>query len=289
VGDGSVTGDGAFDDTLVVTSTAFDLTSTTLSSVEILAAGTTSATTFTLDPADLTGLLNGTTAGIQGSTGAGDILTILGATFDLSSVALSSIEILTASTTDATTFTVDQADLAPGGAMSAPGINDTIQLAGGNLDLSTATGSSTALVGIEHIIGTAAGEIIKVGINTITDLRGGPGADIIDMAGATGGVILDQAVPGIFDSITGFVAGGSVDIHLSLATYSSLPGLGPLLPGNYFVGAPPPPGATDFIIYDPATGGLFYDPDGSGAAPGVQIAAVGVGGGYTPADFLIVP
>jgi hypothetical protein len=285
VGDGSVTGDGAFVDTLVVASTAFDMSSTTLTSIEILAAGTTSATTFTVDPADLA--VGGTVAG---ATAAIDTLTILGATFDLSSVTLSSVESLVASGTDATTFTVDQADLAPGGSITAPGINDTIQLTFGGLDLSTATGSSTALVGIEHIIGTAAGEIIKVAPGTtITDLRGGPGADVIDMSGATGGVLLDQAVPGIFDSISGFVAGGSVDVHLSLATYSSLPGLGPLLPGNYFVGAAPA-APTDFIVYNPATGGLLYDADGSGGGSAtVQIAVAGIGAGYTAADFVIVP
>ena len=45
--------------------------------------------------------------------------------------------------------------------------------------------------------------------------------------------------------------------------------------------------ATDRIIYDAATGNIFYDPDGTGAAAATLFATVDPGTALTHADFLI--
>ena len=44
----------------------------------------------------------------------------------------------------------------------------------------------------------------------------------------------------------------------------------------------------DYLVYNPATGALSYDADGSGAGAGVQIALLGVNLALTNADFVIV-
>lgn len=46
--------------------------------------------------------------------------------------------------------------------------------------------------------------------------------------------------------------------------------------------------ASDRIIYNSATGGLFYDADGTGAAAAVRFATVGTGLGLTNADFVVI-
>ena len=45
--------------------------------------------------------------------------------------------------------------------------------------------------------------------------------------------------------------------------------------------------AADRILYDAATGRIFYDADGSGAAAAILFAAVGAGTPLTHADFLV--
>jgi hypothetical protein len=137
---GSVTGITGKDDTLVVASTDFNLTSTTLSSVEILKAGSANATTFTLDAADL--LAGGSVIGV---TGKDDILLVAGSTLDLTSTTVTNVEILKAGNTGATTFTVDQADLASGGSViGVTGKTDTLIVSGTSFDL-----TSTSLTSIE--------------------------------------------------------------------------------------------------------------------------------------------
>ncbi|MBV5325410.1 MAG: hypothetical protein J0626_09155, partial [Rhodospirillaceae bacterium] len=97
-------------DTLAAAGTSLNLTSTVLTSVETLSSAHSTGTTFTLDISDLNTL--GT---ITGSTGGGDSLVVLNSLIDLSAKAVTGVEILKAGVNFATTFTVDQADLATGG------------------------------------------------------------------------------------------------------------------------------------------------------------------------------
>src|SRR5205823_4766674 len=85
-------------DTLIVKNATVDLSSTALTGVEILKAGSSLATTFTVDHADLA-----SGGSIIGSSGS-DSLVQMGTDFDLSSTALTSIERLAAGLTTATTF-----------------------------------------------------------------------------------------------------------------------------------------------------------------------------------------
>src|SRR6185369_3804393 len=141
---GSVTGSTG-NDTLAAAGTALDLSSTTLTSIEILKANSSLATTFTVDVADL---VSG--GSVTGSTG-NDTLAMKAAAFDLTSTTLTSIEILSAGTSGATTFTVDQADLASGGTVNGSTGSDILSIKGTSFDV-----TSTTLTSIENLKGQSS-------------------------------------------------------------------------------------------------------------------------------------
>ena len=152
-------------DTLAAGSTAIDLTSTKLSSIEILTAGSSLATTFTVDAADLAA--SGTVAG---STGV-DTLALKTTAYDLTSTTLTSIEVLKAGLTLATTFTLNQADLASGGSITGTTQTDIVTISGSSLDL-----TSTTLVSIENL---------KAGLSTATTFTVDQ-ADLVSGGSVTG-------------------------------------------------------------------------------------------------------
>ncbi|MBV5325409.1 MAG: hypothetical protein J0626_09150, partial [Rhodospirillaceae bacterium] len=173
VSGGSVNGSTG-NDTLLIKSTAFNLTSSTLSSIEILKAGLATATTFTVDDVDLA-----SGGSVLGSNGV-DTLTILGTDFDLSSTALTSVEKLVAATSNATTFTLNQNDLASSGSIVGSSGTDVILAGGTTLNL-----SSTTLTSIEELqAGTTSNTVLTVNqaqLNTLA-ISGSTGSDTLQMA-----------------------------------------------------------------------------------------------------------
>ncbi len=107
-------------DTVAAGGQSLDLSSTTPSSIENLKAALSIATIFTVDQADLVA-----SGSVTGSTG-NDTLAIKGTSLDLTSTTLSSVEILAAGSSLATTFTVDAADLLSGGSVVGSSGNDTL-------------------------------------------------------------------------------------------------------------------------------------------------------------------
>jgi len=87
--------------------TSFNLSSTTLGSVEILKSGSTLATVFTVDQGDLA-----SGGSVVGGSGV-DVLQATGSSLNLTGTTLSSVEVIKAAT-GGTTFTVDIDDLAAG-------------------------------------------------------------------------------------------------------------------------------------------------------------------------------
>src|SRR5262249_16230665 len=125
---GSVIGSSGVD-TLMVAGTGLDVSSTTLTSLEVLKAGSAPATAFTVDQAEL--VSGGPVPGSRGN----DRVTAKGTALDLSSTTLSSIEILKAGSSLATAFTVNQIDLISGGSVQGSSGNDTLISADAALDL----------------------------------------------------------------------------------------------------------------------------------------------------------
>ena len=63
--------------------------------------------------------------------------------------------------------------------------------------------------------------------------------------------------------------------------------LGALPAGAFLVGVAAQD-ADDRILYDPTSGALSFDADGSGAGAAVQFAALSSGLGLTASDFLVI-
>ncbi|MBC7905988.1 MAG: hypothetical protein H7Y60_04460 [Rhodospirillaceae bacterium] len=136
---GSVVGTGAVD-TLVVKDATVNLTATTLSSVEVIKAGTTGDTTFTVDQSDLT--IGGSVIGNAGT----DALVISSTALNLTGTTMSGIEVIKAGAATATTFTVDQTDLATGGSVVGTVENDTLVVTGATVNLGAVTLSSVEVL-----------------------------------------------------------------------------------------------------------------------------------------------
>jgi serralysin len=170
----------------------------------------------------------------------------------------------------------------------------------------TAAGDAVGdiLSGIEQLIGSSfgdqlAGDAISNilhggGGNDVLDGRngedmlfGGFGNDRLTGGGGDDGFVFNTALSaGNRDVITDFsnVAGNSDGILLESAVFSKL-GSGAVLKAAYFRAGPAAADANDFIVYNRATGALYYDADGNGAGAAVQFATIANHAVLTAADF----
>ncbi|RVU16135.1 beta strand repeat-containing protein [Methylobacterium oryzihabitans] len=108
-------------------------------------------------------------------------------------------------------------------------------------------------------------------------LTGGYGVDtfVFDTALVTGGI----------DHITDFVS-GSDKVELSSGVFAALP-KGALNAAAFKDLSAGPVDASDRILYDRASGGLFYDADGSGAGARTQFAILDGAPALVAGDFLV--
>ena len=152
-----------------------------------------------------------------------------------------------------------------------------------------------ASANVENLTFTGTGEFYghgNAGDNVITGgasndlLGGGLGADtLIGNAGADS-FLFDSALGGgNVDGIQGFVS-GSDRVLLDHNVFAAL-GTGALAPGAFIVGTAAGD-ADDRIIYNSATGQLFYDADGNGAGAAVLFAQLNPGTALTANDFLMI-
>lgn len=116
-------------------------------------------------------------------------------------------------------------------------------------------------------------------------LYGGTGNDILDGGIHPDAFIFDTAPgPGNVDTIQNYVVAEDA-IWLENAVFTALTVTGTLSAAAFCVGAAAQD-AADRIIYNSATGALYYDADGTGAAAQVQFATlVGVTGTVTNTEF----
>ncbi len=108
-------------------------------------------------------------------------------------------------------------------------------------------------------------------------LLGGGGADVFLFTTGLGGGNVDQ--------IADFVSGVD-DIYLDDAIFSAV-GRGALAAGSFATGTAATD-ADDRIIYDPATGNLFYDADGNGAAAAIMFASLGAQTTLFASDIIVI-
>ena len=149
---------------------------------------------------------------------------------------------------------------------------------------------------VENLVGTSAvgqrltgnelANAITGGLgNDVLDGKGGN--DVIDGGGGADNFVFSSALNGVtnIDTIVGFQAG--IDkIWLDDAVFAGF-ARGALAAGAFRTGAAAQD-ADDRIIYDPNTGSLFFDADGSGAGAAVQFAILGQGMTLNSGDFLVI-
>ena len=148
----------------------------------------------------------------------------------------------------------------------------------------------SGLGGNDTINGGAGNDGLIGGIGNDT-LTGGSGSDyfVFDKALST------TTAPNV-DTITDFKSGEDT-IQLSKLIFSKLVGpagnnyVGELSINNFVLGTAAPLGPTgtdDYIIYDSATGNLFYDSTGNTGAAAVWIANLGAGTTLAYTDFTVL-
>jgi Ca2+-binding RTX toxin-like protein len=152
----------------------------------------------------------------------------------------------------------------------------------------TGNGAANTLdggAGDDFLYGLGGNDVLKGGTGHDL-LAGGAGAD--SLTGGSGRDIFRfDTAPGSGnrDVITDYVVADDT-IQLENAIFTRLTKTGVLAVANFRIGTKAAD-ANDHVFYDRATGGLFYDADGSGSGAAVQIALLGKGLALTAADFLV--
>lgn len=143
--------------------------------------------------------------------------------------------------------------------------------------------------------GAATSALSLVGNEFVQTIYGNAGANSLDGRGGSDALIgyggsdtfkfTTALGSGNLDTVVDFVTG--IDrIALDDAIFGLLP-LGALTAGAFYTGAAAHD-ADDRIIYDGATGALFFDADGSGGGAAIQFAVLSQGLGLTASDFIVI-
>jgi Ca2+-binding RTX toxin-like protein len=121
-------------------------------------------------------------------------------------------------------------------------------------------------------------------------LNGGAGADLMQgFAGNDRFAFTTTLGAGNVDRIIDFAAGAD-KIALDDAVFTAIGPLGPLGPlnANAFVNGNAAADSSDRIIYNAATGQLFYDRDGTGAVAAVLFATLDAHPALAAGDFMVI-
>jgi Ca2+-binding RTX toxin-like protein len=121
-------------------------------------------------------------------------------------------------------------------------------------------------------------------------LYGGAGNDVLTGGQGVDSFVLNTALNKLtnVDTITDFVSEDDT-IYLENAVFKKLAATGTLNANSFVVGTRAQD-TNDYIIYDDATGKLYYDADGSGRGVMVQIALIGTAEHpeLSASDFVII-
>jgi Ca2+-binding RTX toxin-like protein len=118
-------------------------------------------------------------------------------------------------------------------------------------------------------------------------LNGGAGADVMQGFGGSDSFAFTTTLgAGNVDRIIDFAAGAD-KIALDDAVFTAIGPLGPLN-ANAFVNGNAAADSSDRIIYNAATGQLFYDRDGTGAVAAVLFATLDAHPALAAGDFMVI-
>lgn len=151
----------------------------------------------------------------------------------------------------------------------------------GNALANTITGSNgndllSGLDGNDTLNGGAGNDVLKGGAGNDV-LAGGAGLDVFVFDAA-------RAVAGI-DTIQSYTVADD-SIQLARSAFGGL-AAGTLAASAFVIGAAAAD-ASDRIIYDSTTGGLFFDPDGTGAQAKLQFATLSKSLAMTNSEFVVI-
>jgi Ca2+-binding RTX toxin-like protein len=139
--------------------------------------------------------------------------------------------------------------------------------------------------GVNTLSGGAGNDVL-IAFGGNDTLAGGAGNDYLDGGAGNDNYIFDAALGATnVDTVTGFTA-GSDKIALDDAIFTQLTA-GALNPNAFFAGTAAHD-ADDRIIYDQATGNLYYDADGNGAGAQVLFANLLSNPALTASDFQVI-
>ena len=170
-----------------------------------------------------------------------------------------------------------------GGTDRVLGLSSFVLEAGSQVELLT-TADNLATTAID-LVGNELAQYLygNAGANR---LDGKGGADVLTGFGGADSFAFTTALGGgNIDRVTDYNVADDT-ILLDDAVFAGL-GLG-ALPAGAFVTGSAAQDASDRIIYNPATGSLFFDADGSGAGAAVQFATLATGLNLTASDFAVI-
>lgn len=141
------------------------------------------------------------------------------------------------------------------------------------------------LGGSDKIQGQAGADVIDGGAGNDT-LTGGQGADTLTGGSGYDSFVFNHPTATGRDVITDFSSAYDT-IQLENSVFTALTKTGFLASSAFWKGSAAHD-ATDRIIYDPASGVVSYDPDGTGAAAAQQIVKLAAGLALTNSDFVVI-
>ena len=147
------------------------------------------------------------------------------------------------------------------------------------------TGDDNSVTAI-NLAGNASGNAVR-GNNGANLINGADGNDTLTGLGGADSFLFNNLLDAAtnVDAITDFNVADDT-IQLDNGIFDGL-ALGTLSADEFVIGTVAQD-AQDRILYDNATGALFFDIDGMGGAAAVRFATVGVGLALTSVDFLVV-
>jgi Ca2+-binding RTX toxin-like protein len=175
-------------------------------------------------------------------------------------------------------------DSPSGGGTSTPG-TDALQGTSANETLRGTAGSDEiyGVGGADKLYGEAGSDTIDGGSGN-DRLMGGLGADVLSGSAGNDVFVFNTALSGGVDRITDF--SGSDSFRLENSVFTALGAAGPLASSAFHSGSAAHD-SSDRIIYNPATGALTYDADGTGSRAPAQFATLETGLSLSASDFTI--
>jgi serralysin len=140
------------------------------------------------------------------------------------------------------------------------------------------------LGGRDHLLGEAGADTIEGGDGN-DYLYGGLDADILTGGAGRDAFVFNTSLKAGCDQVTDFTHGYD-SFRLENCVFTTLTTTGPLASSAFWSGSAAHD-STDRVIYNPATGALSYDCDGTGSAAPLQFAQLLPGLSVTASDFTV--